>query len=223
MTSNNVGRLLFLAVMSSLIIGLYVPKTTNAQSMGDERRFFPETGITVKGAFLGYWTRRGDIKIFGNPISQEFTEVFPDGSEFLVQYFERARFEYHPENKPPNDVLLARLGLWEATSYIVRNYPEFADTANTHQGTYYPETHHNLSNTHIEEYWKRHGGLAVFGFPISEPFQLELADGKTHLVQYFERNRLEIHTENTYPFDILLGQLGREYIQVHYPYGTPND
>jgi hypothetical protein len=27
-----------------------------------------------------------------------------------VQYFERARFEYHPENQPPYDVLLGLLG-----------------------------------------------------------------------------------------------------------------
>src|SRR4029453_2680814 len=27
-----------------------------------------------------------------------------------VQYFERAVFEYHPENQPPNDVLLSQLG-----------------------------------------------------------------------------------------------------------------
>jgi hypothetical protein len=33
-----------------------------------------------------------------------------DGKEYLVQYFERAVFEYHPENEPPYDVLLSQLG-----------------------------------------------------------------------------------------------------------------
>jgi hypothetical protein len=27
-----------------------------------------------------------------------------------VQYFERARFEHHPENSAPNDVLLGQFG-----------------------------------------------------------------------------------------------------------------
>ena len=28
----------------------------------------------------------------------------------MVQYFERARYEYHPENNAPHDVLLGLLG-----------------------------------------------------------------------------------------------------------------
>jgi hypothetical protein len=33
-----------------------------------------------------------------------------DGNVYTVQYFERARFEYHPENAPPYDVLLGQFG-----------------------------------------------------------------------------------------------------------------
>jgi hypothetical protein len=33
-----------------------------------------------------------------------------DGKVYAVQYFERAVFEYHPENQPPYDVLLSHLG-----------------------------------------------------------------------------------------------------------------
>ena len=36
--------------------------------------------------------------IFGFPISEEFTEVSKvDNKPYTVQYFERNRFEYHPE------------------------------------------------------------------------------------------------------------------------------
>ena len=31
----------------------------------------------------------------------------------LVQYFERAVMEYHPENRPPYDVLLSQLGTFQ--------------------------------------------------------------------------------------------------------------
>jgi hypothetical protein len=36
-----------------------------------------------------------------------------DGKQYRVQYFERAVMEFHPENRPPNDVLLAQLGTIE--------------------------------------------------------------------------------------------------------------
>ncbi len=59
----------------------------------DGTYYVAETGHTMWGEFLDYWHRRGEAAIFGYPISQELEE---DGR--VVQYFERARFEYHPED-----------------------------------------------------------------------------------------------------------------------------
>ncbi len=53
------------------------------------------------------------------------------------------------------------------------------------------------------------GGLAQFGFPLSEAFAERLEDWRDHIVQYFERGRLEDHPENAAPDDVLLGQFGR--------------
>lgn len=73
--------------------------------------FFPETGYWLGGPFLTYWQTHGGLMQQGYPISDEFTEVSDlDGKPYQVQYFERAVFEHHPENVPPYDVLLARLG-----------------------------------------------------------------------------------------------------------------
>ncbi|HET8628522.1 MAG TPA: hypothetical protein VFL91_13960, partial [Thermomicrobiales bacterium] len=41
---------------------------------------------------------------------EEFPERLDDGKTYTVQYFERARFEYHPENPPGQTTLLGRLG-----------------------------------------------------------------------------------------------------------------
>ena len=46
----------------------------------------------------------------GYPMSEEFRMILEDGREYTVQYFERARLEWHPEHRPPYDVLLGRLG-----------------------------------------------------------------------------------------------------------------
>ncbi len=63
-------------------------------------RLFPETGYTVFGKFLDYWNNWGGTAAFGYPVSESFVTTLPDGSSRAVQYFERARLEYHPENVP---------------------------------------------------------------------------------------------------------------------------
>jgi hypothetical protein len=77
-----------------------------------DRRFFPEAGHTLSGAFKSYWDGHGGLAIFGFPLCEPFDEKSAtDGKTYSVQYFERNRFEYHPENKgTPNEVLLGLLG-----------------------------------------------------------------------------------------------------------------
>lgn len=63
---------------------------------------FKETGKRVGGRFLEYWQKNGGLAQQGFPISEEFQEKSDlDGKTYRVQYFERAVFEMHPENKPP--------------------------------------------------------------------------------------------------------------------------
>ncbi len=59
----------------------------------------------------------------------------------------------------------------------------------------------------MREFWEQNGGLPVFGFPIT-PLQTEQVEGKPVQVQWFERNRLELHPGNKRPYDVLLGRLG---------------
>lgn len=73
-------------------------------------RFFPETGLWVRGDFLAFWEQRGGLELFGYPLSGEQRERCEDGHEHLVQWFERACFERHEELPPGRQVLLRRLG-----------------------------------------------------------------------------------------------------------------
>jgi hypothetical protein len=61
----------------------------------------------------------------------------------------------------------------------------------------------------IREFWEQNGGLTVFGLPVT-PQQQDTIEGKTLQVQWFERNRLELHPENARPYDVLLGRLGAD-------------
>jgi spore germination protein len=82
--------------------------------------YFEVTGQNACGIFLDYWQSHGlnfgdsgtsyreSLALFGYPISDEFTD--PDTGR-TVQYFERARFEYHPEHTGTQyEVLLGLLG-----------------------------------------------------------------------------------------------------------------
>jgi len=69
---------------------------------------FAETGHQVCGAFLRYWRANGGLERFGLPLTGEFTAEL-EGRPFTVQYFERRRFELHPEIGP-DAVLLGLLG-----------------------------------------------------------------------------------------------------------------
>lgn len=86
--------------------------------------YFAETGHAIALQFWGFWSSNGlefdgnkrakslpeSLALFGLPISEAQMEAGADGNLYLTQWFERARFEYHPENKKPYDVLLGRLG-----------------------------------------------------------------------------------------------------------------
>lgn len=76
------------------------------------RRYFPETGHTLAYGFKEYWEQNGGLYVFGYPISTEFSEYNRDTEQdHTVQYFERARFEWHPEHRgTPYEVLLGRMG-----------------------------------------------------------------------------------------------------------------
>lgn len=72
--------------------------------------YFNETGHHVGGGFWDHWRDHGGLSIFGYPLSGELQEPCEDGQIHTVQYFERAVFEWHPQNHPPYQVLLRRLG-----------------------------------------------------------------------------------------------------------------
>lgn len=99
-------------VLLGLVGKQFHPQTPAAAPINDGNHvYFKETGHNVSSLFNSYWQSHGGLFVSGYPISEELHEKSTDGKQYTVQYFERARFEYHPENKPPYDVLLGALGL----------------------------------------------------------------------------------------------------------------
>ena len=71
----------------------------------------------------------------------------------------------------------------------------------------FTETSYCVSGRFLS-YWRQNGGLAVFGLPISQ----RITENNLP-VQYFERQRFELHAENAAPYDVLLGRLGDELLR----------
>ncbi len=164
---------------------------------------FPATGFCVRGRFLDYWTANGGLARNGFPLGDERRELLEDGNTYTVQYFERVRLEYHPENPAPYDVLLGQFGRRIGHTDV----PEQPRAGRM----YFPETSQNVARDFFA-YWQANGGLMQFGYPISGEEVDHLEDGRSYAVQYFERARLERHPENAPPYDILLGQFGRRVL-----------
>jgi Zn-dependent protease len=173
-----------------------------------DHAYFKETGYFVSQPFLKYWQEKGGLGLFGYPISDPVQETDQSTGEiYTAQYFERARFEQHPSLG--DQVVLGRLG-------ALLQQPE--PPAQPRDGyTFFPETGHNVSSAFLK-YWNETGGLAVFGYPITEErTEKNAIDGKEYTVQYFERNRLELHPEQAgTPFEVQLGLLGTQLYKQLY-------
>jgi len=173
-------------------------------------RYFAQTGHFLRGVFFSFWETHGATDVLGLPITEALNE---DG--LVVQYLERVRLEWHPEisSDPRRQVLLTRLGaiLTEDQGRVFERLPFGSKTLTSH---FFPETGHNLSNAFLT-FWQRNGGLAVYGYPISEEIvETNAADGRQYTVQYFERNRFEWHPERSASNNVQLGLLGVEYARL---------
>ncbi len=197
-----IGWLALLALSLSPVVG---------RAAEDNSRFFSETNHTVSGKFLDYWNTNGSLATFGFPITDAEPETDPEtGKTFLTQWFQRNRFELHPENAGTNyEVLLGLLGK-DLRRTALKLDPDFTQAQPLPDSLFFKETQHNLGS-YFAAYWTNQGGLERFGYPISElKAALDPQTGQVFKTQWFERARFEYHPENDKPYDVLLGLLGNQ-------------
>ena len=204
-------RPLLLGLALIIALGL-VPLSPGgvASVAAGERACFQETPYCAENAFLDFWRANGSVEILGFPLSQPFV----DNRGLIVQFYERAIMEWHPENADPRyQVLLTLLGNDRADKLPERNTPPVP--CDVTPCNLFTETNHTLRGV-FYNYWVEHGGLAVFGFPKTEEFiEISPTNGQPYMVQYFERNRFEYHPEIADPrYQVLLGLLGGESLKT---------
>lgn len=95
------------------------------------RAYVKETGHSLSEPFLSYWRANGGVELFGYPISEPTTE-----NGLTVQWFERARFEYHPElAKSGQSIELSLLGKTAYEKDVSRQQPQQVQAQQVSQQT----------------------------------------------------------------------------------------
>lgn len=180
------GVLLFLSL-------LFATGTPASAQSGSE--YFAQTGHFVSGDFLAYYRSAPNAEVlFGYPITEAFTK---NGQ--TIQYFQRARFELHPELPAGQRVQRAPLGsrLYQRGDRL--------ETFNPFACRYFARTGFSVCYAFLD-FFKKNGGEAQFGQPIS-PF--EFHNGL--IVQYFEYARFEWKPSMPENQRVALTDLGSQY------------
>ncbi len=197
-------KIIFLMLGFSIaLLGLFsIP--ANAQK-AQQAEYFSQTGHWVKGEFLDKWTAaQNGILLYGFPLTEEF-----QSGGLRIQYFQRARFEFHPENPLTRQVVVADLGvqMW------VLAQKSFAESA---QPPLNSPACLNFSGQALrvcyafKDFYNANNGPEQFGSPLSN---IGVVDGR--LVQYFERARFEWHPELASGQRVTLTNIGQIYFDLN--------
>jgi hypothetical protein len=216
----------FMAVLAALVVFPASASPSTAPIC------FQQVPDCIDGRFAEFWQQNGGLPVFGLPKSPASDQQV-EGKTYLVQQFERNRFELHSENARPYDVLLGRLGD-DLLKRQGRDWNTFPKVVGPPQAgcLFYAQTGHSVCGAIVKAY--RASGLefdgkkgkseaeslALFGLPLSEPQVEDTPNGK-FTVQWFERARFEVHPENQTPYDVLLGLLGNETAGAASPQPPP--
>jgi hypothetical protein len=201
-----------------LTLALLAPLPAQAAT----RICFKEVPNCIEGRFADYWRQNGGLAIFGFPLNAARQERI-EGKSYLVQLFERNRFELHPEQQRPYDVLLGRLGD-ERLRQIGRDWKNDSKISGAPGDLcFFSKLTGHATCSDFLLYFRAHGlefdgkpgfseaeSIALFGLPITEAAQENGSDGNMYLTQWFERARFEFHPDLPKPYKVLLGRLGAE-------------
>jgi hypothetical protein len=212
-----------LSIVAGLCLLLGVVAGPARADEANPRCFIGVPGITncITGTLRDYWEQNGGLAVFGYPITAAHPTETAAGA-VLTQAFERNRLEVHPENSPPYDVLLGRVGADRLAQLGRAAAPESQPAPGC---LWFATTRHSvcdlLPGQGFKSYWSSHGladarlsayarSLALFGLPLTGMRMEASTGGKMVLTQWFERARFEWHPDNTPDQRVLLGLLGNE-------------
>jgi hypothetical protein len=134
-----------------------------------------------------------------------------------AQLFERARLELHEDQA--DTPYLVRPGMLgqERLAELGAVAAAAAPCDQAAPCLLFPETGHTLRAGFLS-YWERNGGLATFGYPLTEEFAGVAADGRRRTLQYFERAAFVYDAEHERISLEPIGLLALQVSQVRAPW-----
>jgi hypothetical protein len=163
-----------------------------------QTEYISPEGFVVNEVFFTYFMAGGGVARYGQPITNKYLDK---NLGLTVQYFEKARMEFHPGNPPAFQVQLGLIGQEVGTSQLpipIEKIP----APNDPTCRYYVVTGHTVCHAFLE-FYDQNGGLNMFGYPITE----FIKEGN-RVVQYFQRGRMEWHPERPLGQRVQLANLG---------------
>lgn len=187
-----------------MILAIAMDRGTSA-AQESEARYFPVTAHWVTGEFLQAYESAPDPElVFGLPITEQFiSRAVSQESGLLVQYFQRARFELHPENIADLRVVISPLGEY---LYDIDQPGTPAEITLNQAACKYIIADKPMVCYSFLTFYEVHGGISQFGYPISEVEQRD-----NLYVQYFQRARFEWHPELPAGNRVVLSNVGERY------------
>ncbi|OJV90031.1 MAG: hypothetical protein BGO39_01230 [Chloroflexi bacterium 54-19] len=214
------------------------PLTSQNDPNQNPADYFPQTGHYLSSPLAELWRRAGGETIFGLPLTDAYVDrVGTDGTSDgpgarIVQYFEKARFEYYPARlHEPGFKNFSHISKY---FYLVdfgtlgkeiggSDVPESAKAVQQRKGPdtsayhYFDSTGHDLAAPFLD-FWNNNYGAKLFGNPISQPFN---RDGQ--ILQYFENALLEYDPTAPNPV-VTVAPLGKQELAAKgIPVGSPAD
>lgn len=189
--------LLFFIILA--LSGVTGGKPSLAQTGGEI--YFPETGHRVTGEFFSAFQAAPEpLLLYGYPITEAYADPVTGR---IVQYFQRMRFELHPEEPAGEHVQLTPLGTYLYTPGEELPLPGGAAACRSFEDGEIQVCYSFL------DFFDAYGGEEQFGRPISN---IESHDER--IVQYFERARLEWRPERPAGQRVVLTDLGVRYFNL---------
>ena len=182
------------------------PSSQIEQQAPADGQYFAETGHNLGDSFFATWVAAGGRDILGIPLSEA---RFVDGVGQIQQTFETLTLAYDPQLDPASAIQ----GVPLDSGVVNRSAPESArqPVGWAVGGEFFAQTGHTLSGA-LLAFWQQHGGLQLFGMPLSEPFP-----SGSGMSQAFEKAILDASADGA----VRLRRLGEEWVEAQGLAGDP--